>query len=345
MQHRYSSTPDRVSRSLSIILLFLFFPALKTSVAGQDKPGIEEQGLKPVYVTTRVFQMRAKRGSYQDPTDQVFKMRTAVLKDHDKWINTLEKTYPGFEIALLRTEPRRVFRTSKPTVVPLNNRQSNTPAIEISIYAAHSYGDGTTPGTSLIPEVSITSGNSQLGKPLLYSIQTLEIETGMTYFYSVTKLKLGPGEYARFVRPNVPAERFEGEDYFLIIAHSVDLDKTAQPIRFFDERQSLQLQNEATKKIQPEVPANLLEAGLSGFIRVSVEISPEGKVTSANIYYSSYPEINNQALAAARRWEFPASLFAQDRDPISGFITFSLAAKSTAPPPAPKTASSNSLQQ
>ena len=76
-------------------------------------------------------------------------------------------------------------------------------------------------------------------------------------------------------------------------------------------------------------------------MRVRVEISAEGKVTSANIHASTFPEMNADALAAARQWEFPASLFAEDKNPVTGFLLFNFPAQS----PAKKDSPANSAKQ
>ena len=287
---------------------------------------IEDLKLRPIFVTTRVFQVFAKRGTNQELTDQVFKMRTASLSDGEKWMNAFKKSYPGFDIALVRTESRRIFRTSKPSVIPLG-RHSDGRSFELAMIGAQSYGDGEKPGTSLIPEITLRSGNNPGSKPLTFSIQPLEVESGMTYFYALTGLKMDPSEYVGFFRSNAPAKAFEGNDIYLVLAYSVDLDKTVEPVRYLDERQSMPIQEKAIRKVEPEVPANLRTAGFSGLVRVRVEISAEGKVTSAIIQYSSFPEINNEVLAAARQWEFPTDLFADNKNPITCFIAFSIAAK------------------
>lgn len=293
----------------------------------QDKESqdISQLRLRPIYVTTRIFQLKARRGGYEDLSGQVFKMKTSRLTEYEDWINAFRKTYPGLEAALLRTESNRVFRTSKPTVVPLSKR-ADSRELEILLYGAQSYGDGVTPGTSLIPEVSLRIGQS---KPVTYAIQPLEIESGTTYFFAALNLKMSSTDYVRFIRPNAPAEQFDGNDIYLIFAFSVDLDKTTQPARYFDERQSVELQNGAAKKIQPEISGALRDAGLGGFIRVRIEISTEGKVTGANIHNSNFPEMNAAVIAAARQWEFPTTLFAENKNPITGFLTFNFAA--TAP--------------
>ncbi|MCI0525016.1 MAG: energy transducer TonB [Acidobacteria bacterium] len=337
------------SRSSSLLRAFFALLICVVTIApltfaqeNRDKESqdLSELAIRPIYVTARVFQMKAKRDSYQDLSDQVFKMKTASLADHEKWVNAFKKTYPGFDIALLRTEPTRVYRTSKPAVISLGKRPDGRD-IEIIIYGAQSIGDGVTPGTNLIPEVGLHFGNDRVYKPVVFAIQPIEVESGTTYFFTTTKLKLDSTNYVKFIRQNMPAEPFEGDDLFLIFAFSVDLDKTARPARYFDERESVELQRQATKKAEPEIPADLRQAGLGGFIRVRVEISPEGKVTSANIYHSSFPEMNGAALAAARQWEFPTTLFAENKDPITGFLTFSFAART----PAPKAATQNSDKQ
>src|SRR5262249_39823643 len=152
-------------------------------------------------------QIIAKRGSYEELNSQVFKMKTGKLADYDQWMTALKKTYPGFDAALLKTEPKRVFRTAKPTVMSLG-KQSDGRDIEIMLYGAQSIGDGKTPGTSLIPEISLHFGNDVLIKPVTYAIQQLEVETGSTYFFAATSLKMSSTDYVKFIRPNAPAARF-----------------------------------------------------------------------------------------------------------------------------------------
>jgi len=301
---------------------------------------IHELQIRPIYVTTRVFQIKAKQGSYEDLSGQVFKMKTARLTEYENWLNAFKKTYPGFDAALLRTDSKRVFRTARPTIISLGKRPDGRD-IEISINAAQSVGDGTTPGTTLVPEVNLHFGNDRVKKPVTYAIQPMEVESGATYYFSAPNLKLNPNDYVGFVRPNAPVQRFDGNDIYLVFAFSVDLDKTTKPPRPLDEQQSVELQQQAAKKIQPEIPDALREAGMSGYVRASVEISPEGKVTSANIHYSTFPEMNGEVIAAARQWEFPATLFAQDKNPITGYLTFNF----TATTPAPKAATQKSDKQ
>jgi TonB family protein len=98
------------------------------------------------------------------------------------------------------------------------------------------------------------------------------------------------------------------------------------------------LQEKALKKPLPEVPAALRDAGLGGAVRVQIEIGPSGKVNAANVYSSNFPEMNLEAMAVARQWEFPAELFEQDKNPITSFLTFTFAAQ----PPVKKSSAPNS---
>lgn len=318
---------------LSYAFALLCLVLLVTPARAQNPPEESEFNLQPIFVTTRIFQLKAKRGSYGELNEQVFQLRTASLGEYEQWLKQLQKTYPGFDIALLRTDTKRVFRTSKPASVALV-QQPDGRRIELQMFGAQSYGDGVKPGTTLIPEVALRFGGRQdSNKPLTFAIQPLEVAHGMTYFFSPPSLKLNSGDYVKFVRPNAPPASYDGQDVYLLFAFSVEFDKATTPARLFDDRQSTQLQEGATKKVQPEAPAALRQAGLNGSVRVQVEISPAGKVTSATVHSSSFPEMNAAALAAARQWEFPTSLFAEDKHPITGFLTFNFPAS---PPSAEK---------
>ncbi|HKX28942.1 MAG TPA: TonB family protein [Blastocatellia bacterium] len=313
-----------------LIFLYLGSILLHSAAAVREPAGHQDLKLKPIYVTARIFQLRTARGSSAEVTDQVFKMPTASLSDHTKWISALGKVYPG-EAALLRTETRRVFRTANQAVFTVA-RHADGRTLEVRVNAAHSLGDGDRPGTSLIPEFGLHFGLKMGGKPLSYSTQSIEIEHGQTYFYAVPDLKLTPADYVNFFRPTVPTAAFSGDEIRLILAYSVELDKTTAPARALDERQSLDLQRQATRTVQPEIPTKLAAAGLGGVIRVQIEISAAGRVTGTQIQYSTFPEINGQALAAARQWEFPTTLFAENKNPITGSIVFDLAARAPAAP-------------
>lgn len=304
---------------------------------GQEKPAPNPMPdpLAPIYVTTRIFQLSAKKGSYQEVSDQVFRLKTSGLPDENKWLAAFQKTYPGLTPALLQTSNLRVFRTSKPGLI--NFGQQGGRSLQIQLFAAHSPGDGTTPGTMLVPEVGMHSVNSSM--PLSLSMQPLEIETGMTYYFAAPRLKLSAQDYSDFIRKGTPATTFADDDHFIVFAFSTDLTRPAQTVRQFNEQQSAALLTEAKKKVQPELTDAVKKAGLSGRVQVRVEIAADGKVLRALTHSSTLPEMNSIAIAAARQWEFSAALFADNKDPISGLLTFDFAAE---PKPAePKQSSSN----
>jgi TonB family protein len=320
-----SVIPSPPTRALCRSFLLLLICLLPGSTTAQEKREIDELNQKPIFVTARIFQIRVKKGSSQEVSDQLFKIRS--FSNQDQWSNAFKKSYPGQDIALLRTESRRVFRTSKPTIISLNKLPDGS-RMEIHLYGSHSQGEGQKLGTNLFADIGLHSGSDLSHKPITYSVQPIEVESGMTYFYTNSNLKLSSADYVKHIRSTAPAGAFDGDEFYLLFAYTVNLEKPAEPARYLDEPQSMKLQNEATKKVIPEVPARLGEAKLGGFIRVRVEVSPEGRVTSANIHYSSFPEINNEALAAARQWEFPTTLFTENKNPITGFITFSFATQS-----------------
>ena len=323
------------SRKLGVFLAALFALLPAAAFAQQQ----EDFSIRPIFVTARIFQIKAKQDAYPELSNQVFRMSTTSLAEHEQWMKTLKKTYPGFEIDLLRTETKKVFRSSKPTTISLV-KQTDGRDIEIQLFGAQSVGDGVTPGTTLIPEVALHFGNDIVNKPVSFAVQSLEVEHGKTYFFAVSSLKLRSSDYVKFVRPNAPAELYDGNDMFLILSFSVEMDKQTLPPRYIDERQSLDFQNQATKKITPEIPARWQSTGLGGNVRVRVEISPEGKVTGSNLHYSGFPEMNQQAIEAARQWEFPKSLFESDKTPITCFLTFNFPAQ-----PVQKAPTSNSTKQ
>lgn len=337
LQRFHSLSPMPVILLVCLLILASTFTALaQDKTQKQEDNTLEDLSLRPIYVTSRIFQMAAPKESYQEINDQIFKMSTDSLVDHDQWMKSFKKTYPEFEIGLLRTDNRRVFRTSKPGIVSLI-KQSDGRDIEVQFFGAQSVGDGDTPGTSLIIEVGLHFPNAQTNKPVSYAVRQLEVESGKTYFFAVNHLKFTSTDYSRFVRPTAPPDSMEGKDTFLLFAFSIDLDKTTQPVRFIDERQSMEFQNQAIKKVLPEVPAALRDAGFGGNVRVRVEVSPEGKVSTANVQYSGFPEMNGKVVESARQWEFPKTLFETDKNPITCFITFSFPAQ----PPVRKASATN----
>lgn len=297
-----------------------------TETIAEPTEQVADFATRPIFLNVNLFQLELEANADPELTDQIFKMKTSSLQEYEKWIRTFGKTYPDHPVSLLKLESRRVFRTSKPSLVSLT-RQVDGRSMVLEINGAQSPGDGITPGTSLVTILNLQFGNDQVVKPVTYSITPMEVEHGMTYFYLVKQLRLSGVDYVRFLRPHEAAENFATKNYQLIIAISVDLDQTQTPPRFYDERQSISLQEQATKKVDLTLPDPIVKSGLSGLVRVRVDVSPDGKVSRANIAYSTLPEANQEAIAAARQWEFPASLFTSDQNPITTFITFNVPPK------------------
>ena len=310
-------------RNLLNRCIFTLLGALCLSVptfaqAKDDTPTVDP--MVPIYVTTRVFQLSAPHGKYQEVSDQVFRVSTASHTDEAKWMASLKKLYPECTPALLQTVQRNVFRTSKPVTLRLG--QMGFSSIEILLNGAQSPGDGTTPGTTLIAEVNFNQGDVHAVKPLTQAIQPIEVQSGKTYFFAARSMKLSGEKYVGFLRKDAPAQRYADEDVMLVFAFSVELEKPTPAARYFGERDSVALQNDAPKKVQPVLAPALKQAGLGGKVQVRVEIAPNGKVTNAITFASSFPEINEAVIAAARQWEFAPALFADNKQPINGLLTF-----------------------
>lgn len=338
MQFRRSTLPAIGKVMIPLVSLVLIILFAWGTVAAQTDEQVRQQrieiGLKPIYLTLKMFQLKAPAGAAEGPTDQVFRIKTSSVDSYDKWMRSLAKTYSGFEVSVLRTDPRKVFRTAKPTTFVLGRAQDGR-ELELMVNGAQSYGDGVTPGTSLVPELVTSFSKGAGGKPVTVSLQPLEAESGYTYFYAVNTLKFNNVDYTKFFRSGEDPKSFEGYYYYIVLGYSVELENNPQPARYFDERRSVaEIEEKATRKVQIEMPAAIRDAGINGFIRVRVEINPEGKVTNADIQSSSVPEINDRALAAALQWEFPQSLFAEDKAPLTGFITFRIVNRPPAGKPA-----------
>jgi TonB family protein len=295
----------------------------KSAPQSTGTESLTDFGNRPIFINLSVFQLEVDAAADPDLTDQVFRMKTSSLQDYDKWMRTFGKTYPGHKVSLLKQESRRVFRTAKPALVSIS-KQVDGRSIILEINGAQSPGDGVNPGTSLVAILNLQFGSDQSIKPISYSITPLEVDHGMTYFYMVKSLRMASADYARFLRPNEASEAFASKNYYLIFGISVDIDQTTVPPRYYDERQSAKLQEDATKKVPLTLPDGVQKLGLSGLIRLKVDIGNDGKVSRANVAYSTLPEANQEAIAAARQWEFPTSLFATDQNPITGFISFTV---------------------
>ncbi|MGA1368593.1 MAG: hypothetical protein ACO394_08755, partial [Blastocatellia bacterium] len=297
----YSSGHEREGRirqRISLMLLAWLLMVTVSFVPAQppppqdplppEPPEILDFSSRPIFVNLYLFQLEVQDGKNEDLTDQIFRMRTASLSEHDKWMRTFRKIYPGSEISLLKQESRRVFRTSKSVTVPIT-RTVNGRSFSLELNGAQSPGDGVTPGTSLVTILNMQFGSDAQAKPISYGIVPLEVEHGMTYFYLAKQLQLQGSDYTRFVRPQEPVDRFQNRTYYLLLAMSVDLDVTETPARLIDERQSIRFQEGAIKKTPLTVPEAVEKAGLSGMVRVQVEIQPTGTVSRTNVTYSTLP--------------------------------------------------------
>ncbi|MEP7270498.1 MAG: energy transducer TonB [Acidobacteriota bacterium] len=274
----------------------------------------------PFRVDARIYQARPIQQDAAPMSEQVFGLTTANLVDEEKWLSGFAKVYPGFQFALVQSAQLRVFRTAKPARLVIG--RSADRALELLAYGAHSLGDGKIPGTTLITEL-----NFEFGKPeaIAISIQNMEVEEGKTYFFAVPKLRLSPPDYVKFLRPGQPVRAFEGKDTFLIVSLSVQLNPTATANRNLDETSAAEFQTKALKKVEPDIPEELSKRGLSGKVRVVIEVAPSGQVTHAYILSSSYPEMNEAAINAARQWQFSPTEFAQDPRAIASVLVFDFA--------------------
>ncbi len=270
----------------------------------------------PFRVDARIYQARSSRPDAV-VDDQVFRLTTANLLDEENWINAFAKVYPGFEFGLIQSAQLRVYRSAKPTRLTIG--RSDDRVLELLTYGAHSLGDGTTPGTSLVAEVDMDFGTAAA---VALSIQSLEVEEGKTYFFALSRFRLKPSEYVRLLRPGQPVRAFVGKDTFLVVSLSVQLNPAAASTRNLDEARAAEMQASALKKVQPEIPAELRPAGLGGKVRVVIEVASSGRVTHAYILNSTYPEMNVAAINAARQWEFSTAEFAQDPRSIASVLVF-----------------------
>ena len=321
--------PLRLISGLFVALLVLggvSVRAQSSTEQGQDDPQHE-----PVYVSLRVFQARVKKDEYKDLSNQVFKLPTAALTSDEKWMRAINKAYPEFKIELLRAQEARIFKSPKPAMILLG-RPYRT--FQFRLSAASSVGDGKTPGLTLLSEVELHYGNDKTYPPLSLAIHPIEAEEGATYFFTDNALGLDAPSYSELIRPGSTQKAFENEYFFFVFAFSASVKKPVETARVLDDKQSANLQSSATKSPQPTVPEAVLKNGLSGNVKVNVEITPDGRVARAEILDSALPEVNDEVLAVARQWEFPLSAFAENKKPIKCVLTFKLPVTSAPPKPA-----------
>lgn len=278
----------------------------------------EEEQFTPTYVTARIFQARAPKSRKADISDQLFQLKNQ--ESDEKWISQIQKAYPNFEISILQTHQLRVFKSPKPGVIYLGKR--GAPHVEVQIFGAFGEGEEGKVGTTIITSVEYHNPNTRT--PMAMAYQGTPVTVGKTYFFTHRSLNLKKADYVEYLRPGSNPATFENDDIYLIVALSVEADKHAPAT--FDAKSSAELQESATKKIEPQWPEELKKSGLSGKVQVRVELNDQGKVTQASIFSSTLPEANVQALAAARQWEFPTATLTGKATPATAILTFNSAA-------------------
>jgi hypothetical protein len=315
------------SYSRLLLLLIVTLCLFAAPVLAQDEE------LKPVYLTARLFVVRLPHGSVA-LTDQLFRLRTPVQAEDEKWLSQVEKAYPeALQIALLRTQPLRLFTVPKPGIMSFGN--PNSPHVEFHFLVAQGLREDDTINTMAITEVNLYSGPKTLNSvPFSMATNGFEVEPGMTYFFTSDGLKLKNEVYAAYFRERGSAPILAQYNYCLVLALSLETEK--QPILTFEGAKADELQSKALKKIEPQWSDEVKKNQLFGKVQVRVEIGAEGKVMRANIWQSTLPEGNLEALAAARQWEFPTSEMAGINAPASALLTFVIA-----PAPEPKAAQSS----
>lgn len=289
--------------------------------AAQPEPEIKREPLPPFQVMARVYQARIDPASVGDVSGQVYRLRSSGLADEEKWLNAFAKVYPKFDLALIQSSQLRVFRSSRATRVVLGSTEGRV--LELMLSGANSYGDGKTPGTALIVETNLNFGRPQA---ISLDIETVEVEDGMSYFYTVPGLRISTDDYITFLRPDAPRAAFGDEVYMLVFAFSVELTPPVSQTRILDESKSEEIEAAATRRIVPDVTEDLKRRQLNGAVRTRVEIAPDGRIAHAHIISSTFPEMNAAVLSAVRQWEFSPNLFADDKRPISAILRFDFTA-------------------
>lgn len=280
----------------------------------------DDQELIPIYVTVRIFQLSAKKSSNLNLSDQVFRLRTSALTDYEKWISHLGKAYPGYTIAQLRTQYLKVFKTPRPAIARLGVQEQ--PNLQL-----HMLGAGSpSGGTSLIPQVEYHFGQGSGAKPLSLALPepVMDAEIGATYFFTSSVITFKPETYVNFVRPGVPWQSFVSDDIYIMYAFSMEASDPLKDtsLRILEAKASEELQKNALKKVEPVWPEEIKKRGFVGYVQVRAEIAPDGRVSHATIWNSSLPEANQQAITAAREWEFPTTIFADNKTPAIIFLNF-----------------------
>ncbi len=189
-------------------------------------PAFAQADSRPIYITTRIFQARVKDSAKVDLSDQIFRLTTASLNDYDKWVNGLQKAYPGIEVALLETYEHRVMRSPRGAVV--NFGEAGGRKLQLMLNAATSIGDGVTPGQTIIPAVEVHYGNDMKYPPLALAILPFEAESGKTYFFLPPSLALGASDYGQVRAPLFTCRVVER---FQVLHHLRALNRTGETVK------------------------------------------------------------------------------------------------------------------
>ncbi|MBS1808888.1 MAG: energy transducer TonB [Acidobacteria bacterium] len=288
----------------------------------------QEEDLKPTYVTARLFVVRTQRN--QEPlTNQLFRLRTAAQTDDEKWLSNMQKAYPAASgVALLRTQQLRLFMIPKPGILMVGDPMR--PHLEFQFLIAQGLRDDDSINTTAIIDANFYGGPKAAHPvPMSMANNGFEIAPGMSYFFTTDGLRLKHDVYTVYFRDRSFAPILEQYDHYLVLSLTVDADKPSA--WSFDATKSAELQSKASKKVEPVWSDEVKNNKFFGKVQVRVEIGADGKVANANIWESSLPEGNLQALAAARQWEFPTTELAGINSPASALLTFAIA-----PPPPPK---------
>ena len=287
----FTINKNLIALIFSLGLIFFSTPA----VLAQDEM---EKMPAPDYVTIRIFEARVPLGK-GDMTDQIFKLRTASQTSDEGWINNLRKAYPNVDFYLLKTNHFKLFKSPKKGVIEIGNpNESHT---EVQAMTAHSIGDGTTPGTSLIIEVNDYGGpKSQVAMPSAVATHGIEAEQGMTYFFTNQAMKVDLPIYVKYLHDGYTSPIIENSDHFFIVVASVEKEKQVEFMA--DKKADVALMATATKKPELQISPEL--KGIWGNIVIRAEVGADGKVKKANLWSSTAPELNQAALATARQYEF-----------------------------------------
>ncbi len=326
-----------INKNLIALIFSLGLIFFSTSaVLAQDEM---EKMPTPDYVTIRIFEARVPLGK-GDMTDQVFKLRTASQTSDEGWINNLRKAYPNVDFYLLKTNYFKLFKSPKKGVVEIGN--PNEAHSEVQVMTAHSIGDGTTPGTSLIVEVNDYGGpKAQVAMPAAIATHGIEAEQGMTYFFTNQSMRVDLPVYIKYLHDGYTSPAIDNSDHFFVVVASVEKEKHVGFM--LDKKADAALIATAIKKPELQISPEL--KGIWGNIIIRAEVDATGKVKKANLWSSTAPELNQAALAAARQYEFAPQKEELTNIPITFSIPAPIAKPAKASIPPKKTAPVNGVKK